>query len=415
MNFLNHFNINNGHLIVSDVDVMEIIDSIGTPLYLYDGNIIKNIYSELRDKLSSNINIHFALKANPNVQICRLLKEMGAGVEVVSEGELHIAKKAGFKSEDIIVNGPGKTNTLIQSSINDEVLLINIECFEDLYAINSASMSLGKCTDVVIRINPRLNSNKATIPTGGNAQKFGIDEEQISSLINKASTMKNINICGFHVFFGSQILDYAYLLNIMDNTVRLSNELSEKYKLSISFINLGGGIGVSYEKNFNIDKFCRGINKIVKKSKNKEIQYILELGRILTAESGIYLTKVLNTKTSNGKKFIITDGGINHAMLPITASKYPVYIVNKLNEDNLEKSYIGGPMCTSADLYPVELTLPNASTGDIVGMFYSGAYGFSASLLYFLSFPLPAEVLVINSNMMTIRRRGSVQDFLTHQ
>ncbi len=414
---LEKFSTHDGSLCVGGVSVIDLSNMQGTPFYVYDLEIIRQNYSLLRTQLIDRFDIFFAVKANPSLAICSLMNSLGAGAEVVSEGEISVALATGFPPERVIFNGPGKTDQAILKGIDAGIGLFNVESITDLKRIEQHARSAGRCVNVCIRINPTFGSSDACISTGGGAQKFGTDEEQIDELVRASMNSAFIELKGIHIFEGSQVMESQQLVASMRNTVGLARKLADQYNLPFTDINLGGGIGVGYGHNsseFDLGSFCQSLNSLaVEEASN--IRFILELGRYLVADSGVYVAKVLDVKESQGQHYVITDGGINHAMLPITKNQYPILLVNRVDEASTVPSYIGGPLCTSADLTTEAISLPNAKPGDLVGMFMAGAYGFSASMLNFLSFPMPAELVVDNSRASVARDRGDVDDFLRNQ
>lgn len=420
---MKYFNTNESVLKMGKINVVRLVEEYDTPLYVYDTDIIKKQYQSLKDHLSDRVKIFFAMKSNPNIMVCSFLRSLGASVEVASSGELFAAIKSGFNKENIIFDGPGKSCKDLEFAIKTGIYIINVESIEEIKRINTIAKKESKRTKVCIRINPRVGVEKAKMKWGGGPHKFGVDEEKADDVIKYTLDAEFVELLGIHVSVGSQIADHKGLLKSTENTIQVACETFKKNDIPLRCINLGGGIGVPYDENdveVDIEAFGKGLVNIIKeKSKEyglEETEFILEPGRYLTSESGVYLVKVIDIKESGGKKFAIVDGGINHSFLPITMNKkYPTFVVNKMDMIKDEAITIGGPLCTSMDIFSREVDLPKVEIGDIIGIFNSGAYGFSASMLYFLSHPLPAEIVIRNGRPFIARERGKVEDFLINQ
>jgi diaminopimelate decarboxylase len=410
----------NGILTVGNVDALTLVKTYGTPLYVYDLEIIRKQYDALKRAIPKTVKIFYAIKANPNPGICSFIKTLGAGAEIASSGELYVALKTGFKGNEIVYNGPGKTDEDIQYAIENAVHIINVESLDELHRLNVIAKNAARLVNVCVRVNPIQGVQKVKMQTGGGSQKLGIDEEQIETVVETALKLEQINLLGIHVYVGSQILEEGILLDNIENTLQISCRTAKQFGLPLKCINFGGGLGVPYnesEPKFNVENFGKGLTAIIHKVSQwfdlSDTQFILEPGRFLVSDAGVFLTKVISVKESRGKKYAIVDGGINHAFLPIRMNKkYPTAIVNKMHLPHENTTIIGGPLCTSMDVFSNEVELPHVEVNDIISIFNSGAYGFSASLLYFLSAPMPAEVIVQNGKHFVARKRGKKEDFL---
>lgn len=401
--------------------ILNLVTKYATPLYVYDINTIKSQYDLLRQSIPKQVKIFYALKANPNPSVCAFLHSLGAGAEIASSGELCIALKSGFLGSEIIYNGPGKTDDDIAYAIESNINLLNVESIDELYRINRIAEQAQSLVKVCVRINPLCGAAQAKMHTGGDSQKFGIDEEKVDGLIEAALKLDWVKLSGIHIYVGSQILSHKVLLTSIENTLNIACTLAKQYKLKLETINLGGGLGVPYtdsEQEFNVEQFGSGLAKLITKISScydlSETELILEPGRFLVSDAGILLTKVLSVKQSRGKKYAIVDSGINHAFLPFRMNKkYSTVIANKIDQPIDSNVIIAGALCTSMDVFTTEVELPYIEPNDIICIFNAGAYGFSASLLYFLSAPMPAEVIIDNDGQdILVRRRGRKEDFL---
>ncbi|MCK5719629.1 MAG: diaminopimelate decarboxylase [Thiomargarita sp.] len=417
---MKYFETKNNTLIIGQVDILTLVKQYGTPLYVYDLEIIKQQYQALKTAIPESVNIFYAIKANPNPSICQFMHSLGMGAEVASAGELYVALKTGFAGKSIIYNGPGKTDEDIEYAIQNKVHIINIESLDELHRLNTIAEQQQRLVKICVRINPILSITQAKMQTGGGSQKLGVDEEQIETIIKTAVQLDWIRLLGIHIYIGSQILDEKLLLKSIENTLFIAKRLANEFDLPMRCINFGGGLGVPYEDSepkFNVKQFGKGLAYVIEKVAQlfdlSKTQFILEPGRFLVSDAGIFLTKVINVKHSREKQYAIIDGGINHAFLPIRMNKkYATVIANKMDLPANHSITVGGPLCTSMDVFSNEVQLPEVEAGDIIGIFNSGAYGFSASLLYFLSAPMPAEVIIHNGKHFLARSRGKKEDFL---
>lgn len=418
---MKYFDLKNPILKIGDILVTDILKTHSTPLYLYDLKIIEKQHQLLKKNLPNQINILYSVKANPNINICSALKRLGTGAEIASSGELYIAIQAGFSPDQIVFDGPGKTKKDMEYAIKTGIKTINAESIEELKTIDRIAGGLSKKVDVCLRINPIIHGNNAKMHTAGGAQKFGTDQETAYRTIQTAMKLKNICFCGIHVYIGSQIFDHKLLADTLSKTIDYALEASQKLGFELKQINLGGGLGIPYndsEKPFDIISFGKLIKETIdaKKALLQNTQFFMEIGRYLTSESGIYLTKIIDIKKSRGETFVIVDGGINHSFLPIIMNKnYPTLIVNKLAEKKTTLVNIGGTLCTSIDMFSKKILMPKPEIDDVIAIFNSGAYGFSASMLYFLSHPLPAEVIIKNGKTFLARSHGKKEDFMINQ
>ncbi|MFW2331323.1 MAG: hypothetical protein ACN4E2_03380, partial [Nitrospinota bacterium] len=267
----------------------------------------------------------------------------------------------------------------------------------------------------VVKITIRLN---LTIPTdgqvnlmGGSATKFGVDEGDVTELFKIAIGNDQIDFLGFHSFVGTQILASDFFSDAYRYFVEWVKDFSLYHDVKIKSLNFGGGFGVPFtetDSELNIESVGATLSELhqeLSKLDNfKEVEFIVEPGRYLTAQGGVYVSKVIDIKISHGKKFVITDGGLHHALSPIVMNQnYPTLLLNKLDQDPTEYVTVCGPLCSSADMFSKEVKLPSVAIDDIVGIFNSGAYGYSASMNLFLSHPSPAEVLLDNENLFMLR------------
>ena len=384
---------------------LEKIQEVGTPVYIYDREIIRTQYYKLKNSLPEDFNILYAVKANPNKEVIGFLQSLGAGADIASSGELKRVLDCHYPSELITFAGPGKTEDEIRLAIQASCAAINVESIDELNIIEECAESLSKRANICVRINPLQSSQRGGLHMGGGVTQFGIAEEDLSDFFSHLEKCKNINFQGIHVFVGSQILDEKVLLENFTTCFDLALRMQTEFKKEISLINFGGGFGIPYfphEKELDLVQFKKELEEIADHYRDffPAARFFVESGRFLVGLSGFYITKVLYKKKSRGTKFVIIDGGMHHN---IAASgqlgsslkrNYDLRILNKLDEPLMEKVTIAGSLCTPMDVLARNIDVPFIERGDYVCILNSGAYGYSLSPLFFLSHTLPKEILI---------------------
>ncbi len=364
------------------IDVKELASG-KTPLFVYDLQLIERKYLALRNRLSKNVKIFYAMKANANQYVAKKLADLGCGVDIASKGEFAVAKEAGFKN--IIFSGPGKTIDAIK-----QVGSISSYHIESLNEAEKVATIL-PAQRIGVRVNASFQINKGVITTSGGCQKFGIDEEQIPLTIQKLKKLK-IKSGGLHCYAASGVLDAKILSENARKIIELANKVEKACNITFEYIDIGGGIGVPYKKSdplFDLDLFCNAVNAI---AEGREIW--IELGRFLVAECGVFLTRVVDVKESRGRAIAITDGGINNMLRPAILQQHPIVKVDELRPNRTEKYYVGGQLCTSLDFFAHDVKLPKLKEGDLLAILNAGAYGFSESMPFFLGHDIAGEIAI---------------------
>jgi diaminopimelate decarboxylase len=405
-----------GELTPGGVSIRAVAERAGTPFYIYDAAVMRRQYARLSGAMPSAVSIHFSVKSNPNICVARVFKNIGAGVEVASEGELRLAFDAGFAPEKIIFAGPGKNEKEIRLAVRKRIGCINVESEAELdRVLNCVGSRRGSKTAnparIAFRINPSFGVHGETIMIGG-PRKFGLDDDVVERVARKALSDGRLDVMGFHCFAGTQILNWRTLTGVYEGFARWAVESAGRLDFNVRLLNFGGGLGISFsdkEQELDVDALGAGMKRITarlaRSSHFRAAKFIVEPGRYLTGPSGVYVSAVTDIKTSRGVEYVITDGGIHHALLPIALNKnYPTAIVNKMNRKPAGEYVIAGPLCASPDQFSRKTLLPQPQIGDLVGVFNSGAYGYSAGMLFFLSRKTPAEVLVDDGKAWIIRK-----------
>ncbi|MEM7538634.1 MAG: diaminopimelate decarboxylase [Chloroflexota bacterium] len=401
-----------GHLRIS-----ELVHQFGTPLYVYDGAIIESAYQQLQAVFPS-FDVFYSMKANASLGLSALLRHMGAGAEVASGGELQLALASGFDPNNIMYAGPAKTDDELAMAANVGIASINVESLDELARLAQLAAQSHSVINICLRINTKEAKIDADTVMIGGPSRFGIDEEVVFDAWDTLSQSLPKNICvkGIHVYTGSQILQADTIVRNLERTLSVAKVLSDK-GLDMSTIVFGVGLGVPYKRSqdhVNLQELKQRIDNVLQVSGNGSLEntrLIVESGRFLVGESGVFLTKVIDVKKSRGKLFVSTDGGLNHFARPsLMGYNHPTFVVNKLGLEETETIDIGGPLCTPEDVLASDVRVPAIAQGDILGLFYAGGYGYSFSMLDFLGHPKPAEVLVYQNEVHVIRERGSFED-----
>lgn len=412
---------------MKDSIIKKVLNEYETPFYLYDQQILMQSVNKLYDLLDNHVTLLYSVKANPLLYICQLMKQSGCGLEVSSQGEIYLALKTGIDKSLIFYSGPGKNSSDIQYAIEKKVGIISVESDDELALINTIASNKNIIQPVLIRINPNYKSKDLRISMTGISSQFGIDEEVLDeTYIDKISLLKNIQVVGIHVYFGTQNLDVNSIIQNTDYIFRLAIRLEQKYCVECKYINLGGGFGVDYfsnETSLDMIELKKMFLELLKKYniylQNKNL--IMESGRFLTANAGMFITKVLYIKESRGKTFVICDGGSNfHASSAFLGrfvrKNFPMRVLEK-TQSKTKLCTIVGPLCTPTDIIGQDYNLPiDISKGDYIIIEKSGAYGLTNSPLHFLSFNTPSELLVTENNeLKCMRLRGKPEDILRNQ
>ena len=405
-----------GELAPGGVPIRSVAERAGTPFYIYDADVMRRQCARLAGVLPKPVSIHFSIKSNPNISVARVFKNLGAGVEVASEGELKLAFDAGFAPEKIIFAGPGKNEKEIRLAVKNKIGCINIESETELgRVLNAVDARRGSKTvdpaRIAFRINPSFDIPGETIMIGG-PRKFGFDDDMVEPMVRKALSDGRLDVLGFHCFAGTQILNSRTLTSVYDAFSRWAVETAGRLDFNVRLLNFGGGLGIPFsEKERELDAGLLGAGmkritaRLARSANFRAAKFIVEPGRYLTGPAGIYVSRVTDVKTSRGVEYVITDGGVHHALLPIALNKnYPTAILNKMNRKPTGEYVIAGPLCASMDQFSRKTLLPRPQIGDLIGVFNSGAYGYSAGMLFFLSHRAPAEVLVDDGKAWIIRK-----------
>jgi diaminopimelate decarboxylase len=402
-----HFSESKQTLVIGAIAVQELAETYGTPLYAYDRGVLDKTFTQLRDALPPRFSIHYSIKANPGGPILRYFLGRGCGLEVASGGEFARAVAAGCAPERILFAGPAKTEEELTFVLANGIGEIHMESLVEAGRIAAICRRLHMRARVAIRVNPVGDAEGGAMRMGGRAIQFGVDEETLDEVLDSILAKPELDFCGIHLFTGTQILDAEVLLRQYHHGLRLARRLSPRLGRPLRTLDFGGGLGIPYfahEKELDLAVLKKGLETLCAEVNETDTfagtQFIVEPGRFLTAEAGVYVTRVVDIKVSRGKKFVIVDGGMNHHLaasgnLGQTIKRnYPVALLNKLDNPGEELVDVVGPLCTPLDSLARGISLSHVEIGDLVGIFQSGAYARSASPLGFLSRPAPHEIWI---------------------
>ncbi len=394
------------------VRIEDIADQVGTPVYVYSYKILTEHLLKLQ-KAFRKVRplICFSMKANENLALARALVKLGAGLDIVSGGELFRALAAGCPPSRIVYAGVGKTEREIREAIRAGILLFNVESVPELAVIDTLARRAGKKVKVSLRINPDVAARTHEyVKTAEKESKFGIDFDTARLAFTKKFAYPNVVLAGVHVHIGSQITEPAPFVNAF-RKVLIFLAMLEREGHRVRYLNLGGGLGIIYrdEKPQTPKEFARRVVPILR---GRSYRVILEPGRFIVGNAGVFVTRVLYVKRTPAKSFAIVDGGMNDLLRPSLYNAYHTVCAARRREDGrLVKADVVGPICESGDFLARDRLMREPSPGDVLAILGAGAYGFSMASNYNAR-PRAAEVLVRGKRFEVIRRRESYRDLV---
>jgi diaminopimelate decarboxylase len=400
----NPFPIENGQLVIGGMPLDRLAARVGsTPFFAYDRAIISAHVRALRSVLPREIDLHYAMKANPMPAVVQMMVGLVDGLDLASAGEMKVALDAGADPAEMSFAGPGKRPIELRQAVAAGVT-INLESPHELDAILAAGKELGVKPRVAVRVNPDFELKASGMKMAGGPKQFGVDAEQVPDVLAELGRHP-IEFRGFHVYSGSQNLKAEALCDAQRKTLELAVRLAESAPAPVRMLNLGGGFGVPYfpgDQSLDLLPVIENLRAVAADARVRlpEAKLMIELGRYLVAHGGVYVTRIVDRKISRGHVFLVTDGGLNHHLAAsgnfgqVIRKNYPALIGNRADAPAEEEASIVGPLCTPLDLLGDHLKLPRAEVGDFASVLLSGAYGYTSSPLQFLSHPHPLEVLV---------------------
>ena len=401
---MNQFAVSDGQLLVGGQRLSVLAARVGqTPFYAYDRSLLRRCVATLREVLPQSVKLHYAMKANPMPAVVGFMAGLVDGIDVASAGELKVALDAGANPQEISFAGPGKRDAELRQAVASGVL-VNIESFREVAALQAISNQIGLPARVAVRVNPDFELKGSGMKMGGGPKQFGVDVEQMPELLAQVGRA-GLAFEGFHLYAGSQNLRADSICEAQQKSYELAVRLAEDAPMPVKFLNLGGGFGIPYfpgEKRLDLAPIGENLERLALRAKTElpQAEFVIELGRYLVGEAGVYVTRVTDRKVSRGQVYLVTDGGLHHHLSAsgnfgqVIRKNYPVTVGNRVESLATEVASVVGPLCTPLDLLADRMELPVAGEGDLVVVFQSGAYGASASPQGFLGHPPCLEILV---------------------
>jgi len=408
---MHEFKFIDNELYCEKIKVSDIARKVPTPFYLYSYKTLIDHYRKLKDAFRPiNPLICFSMKSNSSLAVLRALVRNGAGLDIVSGGELYRARLAGVDPGKVVYAGVGKRRDEIADAIRFGIHFFNVESEEELSEIQGVARSLGKRVNVAIRVNPDvIPKTHHYIATGKGETKFGLDFETVHKIFNARWRYPNLNINGVHIHIGSQIEDGSPF----EKAIRKVLDFLKTHRIDADYFNIGGGLGIIYsiENPQTAKSFAMKVMPLLKRSR---LKIILEPGRFISGNSGILVTRVLYAKRTPRKKFLIVDSGMSDLIRPSLYEAYhkivPVSVAQNSSE-TAEKTDVVGPICESGDFLGKDRLLPGLTRGDLLAVMGAGAYGFTMSSNY-NSRTRPSEVMVIGDDFYVVRRQETYKDLV---
>lgn len=398
------FPVEDGELLIGGIALTRLAARVGqTPFYAYDRQLLNQRVAALRAALPATVKIHYAMKANPMSALVAHMASLVDGIDVASGGELKVALDAGANPREVSFAGPGKSDIDLRRAVAAGIL-INIESFREVGGLARIAAETGYTARVAVRVNPDFELKSSGMKMGGGPKQFGVDAEQVPELL-QAIGRAGLAFEGFHLFAGSQNLKPEAIVEAQQKSYELARTLAAHAPAPLKNLNLGGGFGIPYfpgEQPLDLAPIAANLTELVERARSDfpKADLVIELGRYLVGEAGLYVARIVDRKVSRGHVYLVTDGGLHHHLSAsgnfgqVIRKNYPAAIGNRMASTETETASVVGPLCTPLDLLADRMELAKADVGDLVVIYQSGAYGFTASPQRFLSHPACVEVLV---------------------
>ena len=409
---MHDFHYRNGELCCEAVPLTRIAKELGTPCYVYSHTTLVRHFRAVDQAFQDTPHIvAYAVKANSNLALLRLMASEGSGADIVSGGELHRALKAGVPPQKIVFAGVGKSREEVRYALESDILMFNVESSAELLALDEVAAEVGRRARIALRINPDIDpKTHPYISTGLKKSKFGISADRALKEFELAASLRHIEVVGVHKHIGSQLTDVAPFAEALKKMLALVEELRQR-GTNIRFINIGGGLGITYadETPPHPKELAAAVAPLVR---DRGCVLIMEPGRVIVGNAGILMTRVLYIKDGPSKKFVIVDAGMNDLIRPSLYGAY--HEIRPVREDPDPKTVVVdvvGPVCESGDFLATDRSLPEVKAGDLLAVMSAGAYGFVMASNY-NSRPRPPEILVKDGEIHVIRARESYDDLV---
>jgi diaminopimelate decarboxylase len=394
-----------GELAVGGTPLSLLAARVGsTPFFAYDRRLLTERVAMLRSVLPDGLDLTYAMKANPMPAVVQHLAGLVDSIDVASAGEMAVALDTGRAAERISFAGPGKTAAELRRAVAAGIV-VELESVTEARRVLAAGNELGVRPRVALRVNPDFAVKGSGMRMGGGPQQFGTDAEQVPDLVAEL-VGADVDLLGFHVFAGSQNLRAEIIAEAQRRTVDLVVGLADLLPTPVRYLNLGGGFGIPYfaaDTPLDLGVVADNLAALIDgpiATHLPEARTVVELGRYIVGECGVYVTEVVDRKVSRGKTYLVVDGGMHHQLAAsgnlgqVIRRNYPLVVGSRAEEEAVETASVVGCLCTPLDLLGSDVELPRTEVGDLVVLFQAGAYGLTASPTQFLGHPAPAEVLV---------------------
>jgi diaminopimelate decarboxylase len=401
---MTQFEVSGDCLMIGGMPLTELAKKIGqTPFYAYDRRLITERIAQLRRHLPPSVHLHYAIKANPMPAVVEHVARLVDGLDVASAGELRVALATNMDPQRISFAGPGKTDSELEQAVAAKII-VNLESEREMERLAAIGRRASKRPNVAVRVNPDFELKSSGMKMGGGPKQFGVDAERVPAMLARMRELE-LDFHGFQIFSGAQSLRTEAIAEAQRKTAELAVRLSEHAPGPVRLLNIGGGFGIPYfpgDEPLDLAAVGVSLASVLAAVERRlpRAQVVLELGRFLVGEAGIYVCRVIDRKMSRGHIFLVTDGGLHQHLAAsgnfgqVIRKNYPVIIGNRVRGRQRETASVVGPLCTPLDLLADSMELAKADEGDLVVVLQSGAYGLTASPTSFLSHPAPAEVLV---------------------
>lgn len=408
---MHHFEIKNNELHAENISITELAAEYGTPLYVYSAATLRRHFQAFDSAFTGLDHMTcYSVKANSNLSVLKLLAEMGAGMDIVSGGELFRALKAGVPANKIVFSGVGKKAYEIAEALKADILMFNVESVGEMHRINEVAESMNKVARISFRINPDVDpKTHPYISTGMKKNKFGLDMETAKEAYKTAKELSHVSPIGMDCHIGSQLTTIEPFLEALGKLLAFRDQLGEM-GIEIEHLDLGGGLGITYDEEEppHPKEFGEALSQALT---GKGLKVILEPGRVIAGNAGILIGEVIYTKKTPTKDFLIVDAAMNDLIRPSLYQSY--HRISEVVQNNRpEIDYdIVGPICESSDFLAKDRVLPEIKQGELIAVYSAGAYGFTMSSNY-NSRLRAAEIIVDGDDVIVARRRETYEDLL---
>ena len=411
---MNYFNYRENQLYAEEVPVKELADRFGTPLYIYSARTLRRHFRVMDEAFKGTDHlICFAMKALSNLSILKLYSDMGAGFDIVSVGELKRCLTAGADPSKIVFSGVGKTDEEIETALKERILMINVESRPELRRISAIAQRMNVQAPVSLRVNPDLDpGTHPHISTGHRDSKFGIPLSQVREYYAEARDLANLDLAGLSTHIGSQITETDPFVEEGEKVAKIVSDLRSD-GIALRNLDLGGGLGIPYQEQPPSPSDYAAA--LLGPLRNLGLRIIIEPGRVLAGNAGIFVTRVLYVKETDVKRFVVVDGAMNDLIRPVLYEAYhEIQPVVRRPSAKMISGDVVGPVCESGDFLALARELPEVESGELLAVMSAGAYGFVMASNY-NSRPRAAELLINGSEVHVIRERDSFEDIIRNE